>query len=316
MSRLKRHVQRLASDAIKRLPIGKKLAAQIEDLSQEVATLQAKVRDFETVWIPFRADVAPRIEDLSGLQAKVRDLETFGAQLQDSVQRGGGLIPPPPYLQIRVSGSYYPHFVRHGRALLDQLRNSLGSTGKDFSSFDSILDFGCGCGRVLAALHCERTPSQKIYATDIDSEAIGWCSANYPQVAEFSVNSVTPPLAYSDHAFDFIYSVSIFTHLPEDMQFSWLQELRRVTKPGGYLLLTTHGGKHIEGLPDEQRHIVLEKGFYYWTVGNTEGLPDFYQTAYHTPEYIRQRWSEYFEIVAVHERALDGHQDIVICRAR
>ena len=33
----------------------------------------------------------------------------------------------------------------------------------------------------------------------------------------------------------------MFTHLPEDLQRPWLDELVRVTAPGGHLLLTFHG---------------------------------------------------------------------------
>ncbi len=248
------------------------------------------------------------------LEAKLRDLETLAAQLRDAVQESGGLTPPPPHLQVRVSGSYSPDFLRHGRSLLDQLKRSLLSTGKELRSFDSILDFGCGCGRILRAVHFEREASQKIYATDVDAEAITWCMANYSNVAEFSVNAPAPPLSYPEQMFDLVYSVSIFTHLPEEMQFSWLKELRRITRRGGYLLLTTHGNKHIRALPEKRRRIALENGFYYWVTGDTCGLPNFYQTAYHTPEYIRRRWSEYFEIVDIQEHALDDHQDIVVCR--
>ncbi|HSH39780.1 MAG TPA: hypothetical protein VK993_13465 [Chthoniobacterales bacterium] len=86
-------------------------------------------------------------------------------------------------------------------------------------------------------------------------------------------------------------------------------------KAGGYLLATTHGSKHIEKLPEELRRDAFEKRFCYVQVGNTEGLPDFYQVACHTPEYIRRQWSEFFDVVEVQERALDDSQDIVVCRA-
>lgn len=47
----------------------------------------------------------------------------------------------------------------------------------------------------------------------------------------------------------------MFTHLPEEMQHSWLKELSRIAKPKGYLLLTTHDvwGKYFEVLAVEEQ---------------------------------------------------------------
>lgn len=257
--------------------------------------------------LPMMPEVVARLKE-------VRELQTLCAQLQDALDQMGGLIPPPPHLQIRVSGEYYPRFIKHGEILLGYLSAALCCVGKDFASFDKVLDFGCGCARVLRALHYQAVPSQKLYGTDIDAEAIEWCRTHYSKVAEFSVNATVPPMDYADDTFDLVYSVSIFTHLPEDMQYFWLKELQRITKPRGYLLLTTHGEKHFQRVPQESRRAALEKGFYYDLIGNTEGLPDFYQAAYHTPEYIRSRWSDYFDIINIQERAMDNRQDIVLCR--
>jgi ubiquinone/menaquinone biosynthesis C-methylase UbiE len=58
--------------------------------------------------------------------------------------------------------------------------------------------------------------------------------------AQFEVNGLAPPLAYEANHFDFIYALSVFTHLPESLQTAWMSELARVLKPGGYLLMTTH----------------------------------------------------------------------------
>jgi len=255
--------------------------------------------------LPMQPKVATQI-------AKVQDLQIQCAQLQAALKQMGGLIPPPRHLQIRVTGKYYPNFIEHGETLLNYLSTSLSHVGKDLTSFGTVLEFGCGCARVLRAMHYRAAPLQKLYGTDIDAEAIEWCRMNYPKVAEFSVNPVEPPMAYADATFDLVYSVSVFTHLPEDMQYSWLKELQRITKPGGYLLLTTHGEKHFQNLPESAR----EKGFHYQHAGDTEGLPDFYQAAFHTPAYIRSRWSDYFDILGIHERVMDDHQDIVLCRKR
>ena len=50
------------------------------------------------------------------------------------------------------------------------------------------------------------------------------------------------------------YTFSVFTHLSEALQVSWLAELSRVLKPGGYLLLTTVGAPFADAfLPPRQR---------------------------------------------------------------
>ncbi len=259
--------------------------------------------------------VAAVLCSLAEVKARLADQETFVAQLRDCLRQAGGLIPPPPHLQIRVSGVYHPDFIRHGEALLSQLKKSLEAVCADITTFGSVLDFGCGCGRISRAFHLHRNTTQQLHATDIDGEAIAWCRDNYGAVANFATNASMPPMAYTNHMFDLIYSVSIFTHLPEEMQFAWLGELRRVIRTGGYLLLTTHGHKHIQELPAIKRKMALQHGFYYAHAGDTEGLPGFYQVAYHTPDYVRRRWSEFFDIVDVQECGLDNHQDIVVCRA-
>jgi hypothetical protein len=95
------------------------------------------------------------------------------------------------------------------------------------------------------------------------------------------------------------------------MQFQWLEELKRVTRKGGHLLLTTHG-EHLA--PKILQWKLKNHGFHYSVSKGTEGLPDFYQTSFHTDQYIRDHWSRYFEIVKVIKRGIHHHQDLVICR--
>jgi SAM-dependent methyltransferase len=154
------------------------------------------------------------------------------------------------------------------------------------------------------------------YGSDIDEEAISWCRSNISGTAAFDTNGFWPPLQYSDNFFDLVYSVSIFTHLPEEMQNAWLSEPRRVTKPGGYLLLTVQGSDLFpsEHLPREAAEEFEQRGFYYIIGDKTEGLPDFYRTTIHSDAYIVSRWSEFFEIVSIRKKGLNRHQDIVVCK--
>ena len=251
---------------------------------------------------------------LGELRQRVDDLEAANAQLRTVVEEAGGLLPPPPHLQKRVVGHYTKDFLVGGQAVVHDMENVLSKGGKSLASFNSVLDFGCGCGRVIRYLRKHVGPDHVLWGTDIDPEAISWCQANYRQIAEFEVNPHEPPLAFEENHFDLIYSVSIFTHLPEDLQHAWLAELGRIVKPGGYLILTVHGPQHFQLIPRIRRSEIKRIGFVYVDAGGTEGLPQFYQTAFHAPEYIHAVWSQYFEISGIHPLAISNHQDAILCR--
>ena len=85
-----------------------------------------------------------------------------------------------------------------------------------------------------------------------------------------------PPLPFDNEFFDFIFSISVLTHIPEDMQFAWLAELNRVLKVGGTALLSTLPLDLAAKTLDEDQHCIRvllqlrrQKG--------TQGLPKFYR---------------------------------------
>jgi ubiquinone/menaquinone biosynthesis C-methylase UbiE len=101
-----------------------------------------------------------------------------------------------------------------------------------------MLDFGCGCGRV--ARHWATLTDVEIHGTDYNETLVKWCQEKL-RFMETGQNDLEPPLSYRDGRFDFIYSISIFTHLPIDLQHAWVEELRRVLRPGGALMITVLG---------------------------------------------------------------------------
>ena len=254
-------------------------------------------------------------------QPQSSDTEVLLKQLLTILRHEHGLAPPPPkHLQVRVVGGYVPDFLESGFSIYDDLNCALKAAGKELKDFSRILDFGCGCGRAIRALHT-LLPSSQLYGVDIDPEAIEWLRHNYASFATFSVAPHNPPTSLTENQFDFVYGISVFTHLPEDMQFLWLDELRRITKPRSYLILTVHGENHYRNLASDARRIVEEKGFFYsipevFNYGRSISLPDFYQNSYHTHEYIKREWAKYFDVLDIQALRMGNHQDTVLLQNR
>jgi SAM-dependent methyltransferase len=222
---------------------------------------------------------------------------------------------PPRKFQIRVAGDYTWSFFNQGKDMFHDLDDLLRDHGLSIFDFTSILDFGCGCGRFLIPMSLMMDP-KKLSGTDIDAQAIQWLRRYYPCFKDLDVNGCAPPTKYADGAFDFVYSVSIFTHLPEEMQHVWLKELSRIIKPGGYGIFTTHGEDFFQNLPETALKELMEKGFYYWVGNKTDGLPDFYRTSFHTHEYIKREWARYFDVIDIRKKVIGEDHDAVLVRTR
>jgi SAM-dependent methyltransferase len=219
----------------------------------------------------------------------------------------------PPHLQVRVAGAAAGAFVAEGRIVADQLVRILTAQGVAYPANGRVHDFGAGPGRVLAVL-AGRYPSATYSASDIDPEAMAWCAREMADLATFSVNGHAPPLDIPDDTLDLVYSISVFTHLPEAMQDAWLAELRRVLKPGGHLLTTVINPLAYD-LPEPVRAAALRSGFaYFGDAAPVDGLPDFYRLAYHTADYVRRSWGRFFEVLHVGAHDLNDTQDAVLLR--
>jgi hypothetical protein len=114
-----------------------------------------------------------------------------------------------------------------------------------------------------------------------------------------------------------VYAISVFTHLDEDRQFLWLEELERITRPAGVVLLTVHGEHAREALSAEDAAAVERDGFRFVFSDNMRGIfPDWYQNAFHTKEYVLERYAARFDVAGYVPRGMNGHQDVVILRRR
>jgi SAM-dependent methyltransferase len=137
-----------------------------------------------------------------------------------------------------------------------------------------------------------------------------------------------PPLKFADDSFDALYSISVWSHFPEDVGMEWLREVKRVTKPGAILIITT-AGKNVladwrekaprwKNVTDEEfekeKYIYKEylnlnsQGEYYPGIS---GEGSWGGTLLH-PDYVREAWGQLFNIKTILEGGMNGMQDIVV----
>jgi SAM-dependent methyltransferase len=164
---------------------------------------------------------------------------------------------PPPRLRLAVDGHADPERFRTGGIIRAQLIDeTLGRAGVDLQSLDSILDFACGCGRV--GLHWASLRGPELHACDHDPAAVAWCQQNLGFI-ETKLTATEPPAPYRDGQFGLICAVSVFTHLTERTARAWVLDFTRMLRPGGLLLLTTHGEAYTDRLAPRE-HEVYRRG--------------------------------------------------------
>ena len=212
---------------------------------------------------------------------------------------------PPRRLMVRVAGTADADwFLRSGRAAYDAIAEHVPT-----AELGSVLDFGCGCGRVT---RWWSGFAGEIAGSDLSRPAVDWCRRNL-RFARFELNGLAPPLAFADESFDLVYALSVFTHLTADLQLAWRDELLRVLRPGGRLLVTTHGRSYLPRLEPEERER-FERGELVVRWGDLPGTN--LCSAYHPERYLRETFAQGFALrELVPEGALgDPTQDIVVLR--
>ncbi len=297
-----------------KLPQIRKIATERDRLRSERDALQSALQSERDLFRSERdALQAAASQSERAFQAERETLNAANTQLTDALKHANVLPIPPRHLQVRVVGGYSPHFLASATCSLEDFDRILETIGRSLSDFNHVLDLGVGCGRVLRRFH-ELYPQAALTGADIDAEAIAWLDQNYAPAGRFVALPDHPPSKLESDSFDLVYAISVFTHLNEQMQFEWLGELHRVTKSGGYLLLTAHGKSHHGS---ELVSPNISSGFYYnEDSGLTDGLPEFYRNAYHTRSYIEREWSRFFEILQYEEDGCEGHQDLILCQKR
>jgi ubiquinone/menaquinone biosynthesis C-methylase UbiE len=221
-----------------------------------------------------------------------------------------GVPVPPPHLSFDAyghvdRGRYLASGERDARVITQIIERHLQRDGL------RVCEWGCGPGRVIRHLErllADRHPS--IYGTDYNAETVEWCRTHFPGIS-FERNELSPPLAFEDDYFDAVYALSVFTHLSRERHFEWIAELKRVLRPGGIVILTTHSDAATDRLLVSELE-QYNAGRLVVRGGVREGKK--WYLAYQPSEFVRNEFFAGWELVSRDERRMFGTQDVWVAR--
>ncbi len=98
---------------------------------------------------------------------------------------------------------------------------------------DSVLDFGCGTGRLLVPFS---RVAENVTGIDVSASMLAEAKNN---MAKYQVNNVqlvesNSPDVLKDHQFDLVHSYIVLQHIPVHTGYHVLDVLTQLIKPGGY----------------------------------------------------------------------------------
>jgi SAM-dependent methyltransferase len=277
----------------------------------------------------------PSVTVLSYMMSAEKLLEWAHAVPKDPALRK--LLPPVPPKDLRSKTASADEEVFLWTGMLDlsnfwdiYQRHGGLPTGRRAS----ILDFGCGAGRMVRYLG--QMADVDAHAIDINPDLVKWCQKNLTAV-KTAQNTEAPPMPFPDAGFDMVYSMSIFTHLPADNTQAWLEDIGRVLRPGGLMIVTTHGYPALEiirnsdvhqkmfdvdarrtgELIDELKHKHFIHLGYEWRLLNFAKAGKRYGNTFIDGDFVRDNWNTpQLEVLEHLPGGLRGWQDVVVLRRK
>jgi SAM-dependent methyltransferase len=210
-------------------------------------------------------------------------------------------VVPEALLRHTIGSPSMEHFHRSALEHMAFFESAtIRHAGRRMDQFESILDFGCGAGRLLQMLPV----TCRVAGCDPNGPLIRFASKMLPH-ADIYQSEPEPPLKWADGTFDLVYAYSVFSHLRRDSEDRWLDELARVGKPGCTYLLTVQGDWWLESKFDAAtRARIRESGFWYFdfhkATGGEMDFPDNYGSSIHTSDYVKREWAKRFDVLQVY----------------
>jgi SAM-dependent methyltransferase len=156
-------------------------------------------------------------------------------------------LPLPPEKMRALIGNSDPDFF-------DNPSGALVFPDVPAEYYETVFDFGCGCGRVARQLIQQNPRPRRYVGLDVHKGMALWCQNNLtPQAENFTFfhhdvfnlgfnpgenKAAVLPFPVADHSFKLVISTSVFTHLIEAQAIYYMNEVARVLAEDGLFFST------------------------------------------------------------------------------
>jgi SAM-dependent methyltransferase len=126
--------------------------------------------------------------------------------------------------------------------------------GLTAAMYESVLDFGCGCGRLARQLLQQHDRPRRYVGVDVHRGMIEWCQQNLspvdpnfrflhhdvwaPGYAPGNTLQLAQPFPVGDGEISLFFASSVFTHLLRRQTEYYLHEIKRILAPEGVAFTT------------------------------------------------------------------------------
>ncbi len=221
-----------------------------------------------------------------------------------------GLPMPPPYFVTLVAGVPSQRwFSEHGRRHAQMMAALAAEEGVDLFASASVLDIGCGCGRIARWLAGRvEAGGGRFTGVDIQAPLVEWCAEALP--GRYHVNAIGAALPVADASVDVAYAYSVATHLTRRSLQRLLADVARVLRPGGVAIVTFQDERF---QADAYAEVLAQEG-YALSSPRAEGLN--HMSAWATHESFREIAGVQFASVrTIPSDVSRGQQAVAVMRA-
>jgi SAM-dependent methyltransferase len=236
-------------------------------------------------------------------------------QQYDAYPNIRALLPamPEPWLQTGWNGTSGVPLAAQGAAFYRRLLERHAEHGAVPLGAARVLDFGCGWGRLTRFLARDVTPGRLCACDPVESILAVCRDTRVP--ATLARSDFLPDRLPFDGTFDLAFAFSVFTHLSERAHERCLDALHAGLAPGAVLAVTVRPPAYMRRPADESGYVfephAADPAHPQWS-----GDEMHYGEAVIPLPYVRERWADRFELLAVDLLIDDLHQVMLTLRRR